>query len=174
MIEIIPTESITLVKHLGYQTYIPHYPHLWNDGGMEWYLHRCFNEQQLAADLADPALSYYAIRVEGQDAGLLKLVKDKTPDGFVLEKALYLEKIYFLKEFTGLGLGQQTMQWVCDQAVQWGFTCVWLMAMDTSTKAIASYERAGFQQIGNTHLDDQEFYRMKVEYRGMVVMRKEL
>ncbi len=174
MIEIVPTDSITLIKHLGYQTYTPHYPHLWNDGGMEWYMHRCFNKQQLAADLANSALSYYAIRVEGQDAGLLKLVKDKTPDGFVLEKALYLEKIYFLKAFTGLGLGQQTMQWVCEQAVQWGFTCVWLMAMDTSTKAIASYERAGFQQIGNTHLDDQVFYRMKPEYRGMVLMMKEL
>lgn len=174
MIEIVRIDDISRIKHLGYQTYAPHYPYLWNDGGMEWYMHRCFNEQQLATDLADSALTYYAIRFNEQDAGLLKLVKGKTPDGFDLEKALYLEKIYFLKEFTGLGLGQQTIQWVSDQAAQWGFSCVWLMAMDSANKTIASYQRAGFQQIGITRLDDQEFYRIKSAYRGMVIMKKEL
>ena len=104
----------------------------------------------------------------------MKLVKGKTPDGFTLEKALYLEKIYFLKEFTGLGLGQKTIAWVFEQARNSSIKMVWLMAMDSSHKAITSYEKAGFQQIGTTQLDDKEFQLMKPEYRGMVILKKDL
>lgn len=172
VIEIIEINDTSRIKHLGYQTYLPHYAHLWHEGGMDWYLHKCFNESQLVEDLTNSALTYYTIQYKGQDVGLLKLVKGKKPTGFELSNALYLEKIYFLKDFTGLGLGQACIQWVCQQAVDWGFDSVWLMAMDSSHKAVASYEKAGFVQIATTHLDDEEFLRMKAEYRGMVVMSK--
>ena len=66
------------------------------------------------------------------------------------------------------------MAWVDEQARQWGITNVWLMAMDSSEKAIKSYEKAGFVQIATTRLDDEVFYRLRTELRGMVVLQKEL
>ena len=95
MIEIVRIDDISRIKHLGYQTYAPHYPYLWNDGGMEWYMHRCFNEQQLATDLADSALTYYAIRFNEQDAGLLKLVKAKHLMALPWRKPCILKKSIF-------------------------------------------------------------------------------
>ncbi|MFN8357013.1 MAG: GNAT family N-acetyltransferase [Spirosomataceae bacterium] len=172
MLQIQPTRHIDQIQHLGYQTYLPHYPHLWHEGGAEWYLNRCFNESQLATELTNPAITYYAIYYQGQEVGLLKLVKYKTPSGELDDKALYLEKIYFSEGYTGMGLGQQTIQWVCEQAQQQGVEYIWLMAMDSSHKAIASYQKAGFVPIATTRLDDTDFRLMKSEYRGMVVLKR--
>ena len=43
--------------------------------------------------------------------------------------------------------------------------------MDSSKDAIAFYEKMGFQLCGTHYLD---FEPMKKEFRGMVVMKKEL
>lgn len=173
-LEVIPIRDIQKINHLGCQTYLPHYPHLWYKGGVEWYLDKCFSDRQLEMDLANPSLSYYAICLDGQEVGLLKLVRNKAPFGLHLDVSLYLEKIYFLKEFTGQGLGQKTISWVFEQARNSEIKTVWLMAMDSSHKTIASYEKAGFQQIGATRLDDKEFQLMKPEFRGMVILKKDL
>lgn len=174
LLDIIPIHTIEKINYLGYQTYLPHYPHLWEEGGVEWYLDKCFNDRQLEMDLANPSLSYYAICLDGQEVGLLKLVRNKAPFGLNPDVSLYLEKIYFLKEFTGQGLGQKTISWVFEQAQNSGIKMVWLMAMDSSHKTIVSYEKAGFQQIGTTRLDDEEFQLMKPEFRGMVILKKDL
>lgn len=174
ILEVIPIRTSEKINWLGCQTYLPHYPHLWYEGGVEWYLNKCFNDRQLEMELTNPSLSYYAICLDGQEVGLLKLVRNKAPLGLNPDTSLYLEKIYFLKEFTGLGLGQKAITWVFEQAQQFAIKTVWLMAMDSSHNAIASYEKAGFQQIGTTRLDDEEFRRMKPQFRGMVILKKDL
>lgn len=173
-LEVISIRTVQKINYLGCQTYLPHYPHLWYEGGVEWYLNKCFKKEQLELDLANPSLSYYAISWNGQEVGLLKLVRNKAPLGLNPDTCLYLEKIYFLKEFTGLGLGQKTINWVFEQAQNSAIKTVWLMAMDSSHKAIASYEKAGFQQMGTTRLDDEQFQLMKPEFRGMVLLKKDL
>jgi len=60
------------------------------------------------------------------------------------------------------------MQFAFNRAKELKRDCVWLMAMDTSEKPIAAYERAGFSQHSRTRLD---FEMMKEEYRGMIVMK---
>lgn len=164
------------IRDLGSRTYFPHYTHLWYDTqGIEWYMERCFGDNALKADFENPHLLYFAVRLNGENVGFLKLVKHKTPfENQPKESFLYLEKIYFLKEATGLGLGQKAMAWVDEQARQWGINKVWLMAMDSSLKTIQSYEKAGFVKIATTRLDDEVFCRLRAELRGMVVLQKEL
>lgn len=174
-VEVALLESISEIKELGCETYRPHYPHLWySPEGIEWYLDKCFSEAQLMLDLANPSIDYYVIRVNKEAAGILKLVKNKAPLDWDAQDCLYLEKIYFLKPFTGKGLGQTTMYWVFDQARRWQLKKVWLMAMDSSPKAIAGYQKAGFSLVAKTRLDDEEFCRLKSELRGMVILGKNL
>lgn len=164
------------IQDLGSRTYFPHYTYLWYDTqGIEWYMERCFGDNALKADFENPDLLYFAVRLNGKNVGFLKLVKHKTPlENQPKESFLYLEKIYFLKEATGLGLGQKAMAWVDEQARQWGINKVWLMAMDSSLKTIQSYEKAGFVKIATTRLDDEVFCRLRAELRGMVVLQKVL
>ena len=156
------------LRDIGIRSYLPHYTHLWKEGGIGWYMERCFAPEVLRAELADPNIEYYIASAEGRNIGILKLVlKKPLPDSNV-ENALYLEKIYFVKEWTGRGAGQKILKFVFNRAQELNRDCVWLMAMDTSEKAIAAYKKAGFSFHSRARLD---FELMREEFRGMVVMK---
>jgi diamine N-acetyltransferase len=160
--------DIRELRDIGNRTYLQHYLHLWNEGGMDWYLNRCFAPEVLQTDLADPNIEYYLIEDENQYVGILKLILRKPLPDSNIENALYLEKIYFIKEWTGRGAGQKLIQFVFNRAQELNRDCVWLMAMDTSDKAIAAYQRAGFTEHSLTRLD---FELMKEEFRGMIILK---
>ena len=156
------------LQDIGVRSYLPHYTHLWKAGGVDWYMRRCFADEVLQSELSDPNIEYYIAYEKGQSIGILKLVLQKPLPDSEIENALYLEKIYFIKEWTGKGVGRKLMEIAFNRAKELNCECVWLMAMDTSEKPIAAYQKAGFSIHSRTRLD---FEVMKEEYRGMVVLR---
>ena len=159
--------EIKALQAIGEHSYTPHYTHLWKPGGVEWYMRRCFADAVLETELADENIEYYIVTSESADIGILKVVLQKPVHDSEIENALYLEKIYFVKEWTGKGVGRKFIQFDFERARELSRDCVWLMAMDTSDKPVAAYQRAGFQIHSRTRLD---FEIMKEEFRGMVVM----
>lgn len=157
------------LQDIGIRSYLPHYTHLWKADGVDWYMRRCFADEVLQFELSDPNIEYYIAQAEGQNIGILKLVLHKPLPDSNIENALYLEKIYFVKEWTGKGVGRKLIEFVFKRAKKLKRVCVWLMAMDTSEKPVAAYKRAGFVIHSRTRLD---FEKMKEEFRGMVVMKK--
>ena len=158
------------LQRIGIDSYVPHYAHLWKLNGMEWYLERCFGDKFLQKELVNPNVEYYIVENDSEAIGVVKLVlKKPLPDSDV-ENALYLEKIYFIKDWTGKGIGRKLIEFAVNRAAELNRECVWLMAMDTSAKPIAAYERAGFELHCYTNLGD-EFELMKEEFRGMAVMK---
>ena len=156
------------LQEIGVASYLPHYTHLWKPGGVDWYMNRCFADEVLQNELSDENLEYYFVRVDGQNIGFLKLVLQKSVPDSDIKNALYLEKIYFVKEWTGKGIGRELIRFAVKRAQTLNRDCVWLTAMDTSEKPIAAYEKAGFRIHARTKLD---FELMKENYRGMVVMK---
>ncbi len=158
------------LREIGNKSYVPHYAHLWKPGGVEWYLNRCFGDENLQKELIDANIEYYIATFAEKDIGILKIVLQKALPDSNVENALYLEKIYFVKEWLGKGFGTKIIDFAMRRAKDLGRQCVWLMAMDTSTKPIAAYEKAGFEISSRTRLND-EFALMKEEFRGMVIMK---
>ncbi len=158
------------LRDIGIKSYVPHYAHLWKPNGIEWYMNRCFGDETLQKELSDSNIEYYIIENEGENIGMIKLVLKKSLPDSEIENALYLEKIYFVKEWTGKGIGRKLIDFALRRAAELGRDCVWLMAMDTSAKPIEAYEKAGFTVNSYTRLGD-EFELMKEEFRGMVVMK---
>jgi diamine N-acetyltransferase len=161
-------ENLRELQAIGVESYLPHYTHLWKPNGVEWYMNRCFGDENLKKELADKNIEYYIIENEGENIGMMKLVLRKPLPDSEIENALYLEKIYFVKEWTGKGVGRKFIDFALHRAAELERGCVWLMAMDTSEKPIAAYQRAGFVIHSRTRLD---FEVMKEEFRGMVVMK---
>jgi diamine N-acetyltransferase len=158
------------LQRVGRATYEPYYPHIWYEGGMDWYMERCFGRENLLADFADPNIAYYfAQNAKGEMVGLLKLGLQKTVPDTARANALYLEKIYLMPAFLGQGAGQKMMDFVFAKAREMGREAVWLMVMQSGP--VAAYERAGFQVIGTTHWD---FDFLQVEQRGGYVMLRAL
>src|SRR5688572_5060041 len=102
--------DIIELQDIGIRSYVPHYSHLWKEGGIEWYLQRCFAPENLQREIADANIEYYIVAAENQNVGILKLVLQKPLPDSDLENSLYLEKIYFVKEWTGKGVGRKLMQ----------------------------------------------------------------
>ena len=163
-------QNLRELRDIGVKSYLPHYAHLWKPNGIEWYMNRCFGDETLQKELTDSNIEYYIIENEGENIGMMKLVLKKTLPDSNIENALYLEKIYFIKEWTGKGVGRKLIEFALRRAAELKRDCVWLMAMDTSAKPIEAYEKAGFTVNSYTRLGD-EFELMKKEFRGMVVMK---
>lgn len=159
------------LREIGIKSYVPHYTHLWNTNGLEWYLERCFGAEFLNNEIADPNIEYYIISSEDEDIGILKLVLQKSLPDSEVDNALYLEKIYFVKQWTGRGVGREIMNFAFERAKELKRDYVWLVAMDTSDKPIAAYEKAGFTIHSHRFLD---FELMKDEFKGTFVMKKKL
>lgn len=157
------------LRGIGIKSYLPHYSHLWKTGGVKWYMNRCFGEDFLVNEIADENVEYYIVENDGENIGMMKIVLQKKVPNSEIENALYLEKIYFVKEWTGRGVGRKSIDFVLLRAGELWRDCVWLEAMDTAAKPIAAYEKAGFAQHSRVRLSD-EFELMKEEFRGMIVL----
>jgi RimJ/RimL family protein N-acetyltransferase len=162
-------EDLKEVQDIGARTYIQHYAYLWEEGGVRWYLQKCFGDEVLRAELADPNVEYYIMTAERENVGFLKLILRKALPESNVENALYLEKIYFVKEWTGKGVGRELIKLAFERAAELDRDCVWLTAMDTSDKPIAAYERAGFVFHARTRYD---YELIKKELRDAVVLKK--
>jgi GNAT superfamily N-acetyltransferase len=156
------------LRDIGIKSYVPHYAHMWKPDGLEWYLDRCFSDEFLKNELVDPNVEYYIISSAGQNIGILKLVLQKPMPDSDIENALYLEKIYFIKEWTGKGVGRELMNFTIERAREIKSDCVWLVAMDTAEKPVQAYERAGFKIHTHQLLD---FELLKDEFIGTFVMK---
>lgn len=148
---------------------LSNYTHLWQPGGLDWYMEHCFGIENLTAEFADANIEYLLAtdQTDGQTIGFLKLVLQKPMPGGQSANALYLEKIYLLPAFFGRGIGQNLLQFVLEKAVQLGREAVWLMVMKTGPRKV--YERAGFKTVGEMPID---FELLHEHERGLWVMVK--
>jgi len=156
------------LRDIGIKSYVPHYAQMWKPDGLNWYLNRCFGDEFLQNELVDANVEYYIISSAEQNIGILKLVLQKPLPDSDIENALYLEKLYFIKEWTGKGVGRELMNFAFERAKEINCDCVWLVAMDTADKPIRAYEKAGFTIHSRKLLD---FELMRDEFRGTFVMK---
>jgi diamine N-acetyltransferase len=161
------------VQTIGHATYLPYYRHVWQRGGLEWYLELCFGEQSLAEQLNTPDIYYFLphTQQEQQPIALLKLrhpspIPD-TPDAV---SALCLEKIYLMPDFYRQGWGQRLMDWVFDYARKNNYEWVWLNVMHSSP-AEQAYTKAGFERFKPIRFDYEQL--LPQEREGWL-MRKRL
>lgn len=181
-IEEITTADAERLAKLAKRAYLPHYAHLWFDGG-KWYTETMYAADKLAAEIADPNVVYVIASVENNDVGYMKLTLDyplSIGQGFSLgagngsaieaPNALYLDRIYLTENAVGQGIGTRLVQLSVEIAQKSNKTAIWLAAMDSST-AVKMYEKMGFATCGTWQLD---FEKMRPEYRGMVLMVKDL
>ena len=161
--------NLTELREIGIKSYLPHYTHLWKTGGVEWYMNRCFGDVSLEKELSDSNIEYFIVSSEKENIGILKLVLQKPIPNSEIEDALYLEKVYFIKEWTGKGAGKKAIDFTFERARKLKRECVWLVVMDTAEKPIAAYERSGFEIHSKEKLD---FELMKEEFRGTLIMKR--
>ncbi len=157
---------------LAKNIYREYYLHLWLPGGAEWYMNQyAYAAGKIAAELNDSNNLHYIVYDNESAAGYLKLRTNASLTGHADNTCLEIERIYLHKKSAGKGLGRQLMLFCEQVARQHNKACLFLKAMDSSSGAIAFYEKMGYSYCGSHTLS---FPLMKEKYRGMVIMKKEI
>jgi len=168
-IETCTQDDIKDLIKVSIKSYLEHYTYLWFDNGTN-YIKSNFNADKLSEEISDTSSILFLIRDGQKPVGLIKLNIDSKTDNFSADVALELERIYFIKEASGKGLGKKAIEFVKDFAKQKGKKAIWLKAMQSST-VVEFYKKQGFTIAGETYLNYPE---IKSEFQKMFIMRLDL
>lgn len=145
------TADAALLVDLGANTFRETFEADNTPENMAAYLNSAFNEAVLVGELTDPA-SCFLIAYSGETAvGYTKLRTGPAPDEVGDPNAIELQRIYVLKAWLGHKIGAALMQASLNEAVAKGHNTIWLGVWERNPRAIAFYQKWGFEQVG-THI----------------------
>ncbi|MFC5284489.1 GNAT family N-acetyltransferase [Pedobacter alpinus] len=108
-------EDINDLLFIAKTSYQDHYTYLWDDEGVKS-ISTNFSLTQLQKELSNPNSPFYLLYYQQKLVGFLKLNLDSEVTDYSSIDALELERIYFIKEATGKGLGKIVLEFVIDLA----------------------------------------------------------
>jgi putative acetyltransferase len=110
---------------------------------------------------AVPKAIYFVVENNGKIIGGVGIKQLDNSDENICE----LQKMYFLPEARGLGLGKKLMDLCIDKATEFGFESCYIETMTYMEAALKLYRKSGFeyleQQIGNTGHNSCEVWMLK-------------
>lgn len=128
---------------------------------MHKFLERNYTSDAIKAELKDVNNIYYLLQYNGQPVGFSKIVLNAKHPNISAENATLLDRIYVLKEFYGLKLGLELLNFNITLAKENNQLGIWLYAWIGNTRAVSFYQKAGFKITGShkyyvteTHYDE--------------------
>lgn len=164
-----------LLSDLAKKIYIPHYPYLWNEGGIDWYINEyAYPVEKISKEIADSNNLHFIVYLNKEPIGYLKLNINANSKGFDPNTTLELERIYILNTCIQKGVGTQLVNFTKAIAAKYHKKEIILKAMDSAARALAFYKKNGFEVVGDFQLPAHIFTLMKPAFRGMYVLKHAL
>ena len=126
---------------------------------MNEFLERNYNNEAVRKELNDINNIYYIINYNDKPAGFSKIILNAKHPSIVTENVTKLDRIYLLKEFYGLKLGLELLNFNIELARRNNQSGMWLYTWIGNTRAVNFYLKAGFTIIGS-----HKFYVTKTHY----------
>ncbi|MCB0476674.1 MAG: GNAT family N-acetyltransferase [Crocinitomicaceae bacterium] len=144
-------ESIQQIEELGREIWTEHYTPIIGIEQVNYMLDKFQSARAITEQIGEGYL-YYQLVEEGELIGYLAIQKR--------EESLFLSKIYVRKDQRGKGFGRQAMEFVFDQAKAMNCEKVNLTVNKYNEGSIKSYEKMGFQNVGDAVFDIGEGFVM--------------
>ncbi len=168
MLQIVGIHDPKKIEVIGRETYKQHFADIWSAEGLENYLNSHFSQEVLASQLKTAHVRYYIPCYENQEAGIVKIKLKSQIPAPPFDSGFELEKIYLLKNFTGLGMGTQILSVFTDMALNEGEEFLWLDVLKNNKRAKKLYHSAGFDTVGEIN------FATDIQKIDMWIMRKQL
>jgi diamine N-acetyltransferase len=117
-------------------------------GDIQDYIISNFSTEQVRRELEDHHSVFLVALTEGVLIGYAKLRAGKAPPPVTGPEPIELQRIYLDPAWLGMGIGQALLMACLTSAAERGFKSMWLGVWQENQRAIAFYQRAGFQQVG--------------------------
>ena len=142
-----PEDAVVLAE-LGARTFSETFAADNTPEDMAAYLDASFNLAQQAAELSDPASTFFIAEVGGLAAGYAKLHAGEPAEGIEGAKPVELVRLYVLREWLGRGVGEALMRACVDEAQRAGHETIWLGVWERNGRAQAFYRKWNFRAVG--------------------------
>ncbi|MEM9078130.1 MAG: GNAT family N-acetyltransferase [Bacteroidota bacterium] len=136
-------DLVSIYITTGVTSYKQHYLHLWENRNPTPYLSTSFTPEILNQELADNNIENYLVKADETTIGIVKIIKDQALDEFDAGVSLLVQKIYLLKEYSGMGYGQQLISLLTIYAIKLEKRILWLDTMQKGN-ALQFYLKNGF------------------------------
>ena len=138
---------------------------------MNEYLDNHYNDEAIQKELSDPNNIYHIINYNGNAAGFSKIVLNAEHPNIPQKNVTKLDRIYLLKEFYGLKLGLELLQFNIELSKANGQSGLWLFTWVGNKRAVDFYTKTGFRVIGShqfkvTETHSNENYHMLLDLTG--------
>ncbi len=169
LIRRITSKDIFQLQNIGKQTFTETFSDSNTKENLQKYLETSFSETKLIEELSNPHSEFYFAMSENQPIGYLKVNFGASQTEIQDETSLEIERIYVLRAFQGLKVGQLLFDKAMDIARQHHVNYVWLGVWEENQRAIRFYEKNGFV-VFNKHIfklgaDEQTDWMMKLELK---------
>ena len=118
------------------------------------YIRATITTAHIATELADARSTFFLLeQPDGTAVGYAKLRRHRPPRQMPepyrrMGSAVEIQRIYLLQSSIGQGQGRMLMQHCLDWARTEGYKAVWLGVWERNNRALAFYEKIGFQRFG--------------------------
>jgi diamine N-acetyltransferase len=140
--------DVDLLINLGIKTFRDTFEAVNTPGDMKLYLDKNFNDERIGREIGEEG-SVFFLAFDGDDAvGFARVRRGENQSGLNAQNFLEIERLYAVKEHHGKQVGKVLMQTCLDYSKQQGCDTVWLGVWEHNPRAIAFYEKWGFEKFG--------------------------
>ena len=142
--------DVALLQQIGRTTFDDTFGNTCTKEDMRGVLDLFFNSAQVALELQDESDNFFFFEQDGIAKGYLRInAKHACPlESFQNRKSIELVRLYILKEFHGLGVANELMNFALDFARNNGFDLMYLSVWEYNFRARGFYEKHGFVNTG--------------------------
>jgi ribosomal protein S18 acetylase RimI-like enzyme len=162
-------EDLEELRDMSVETFTDTFAIYNTAGNLAHYLATAYAEPVLAAELTNPESFFYFLEVGGQTVGYLKLNIGDAQTEPMGNDSLEIQRIYIRKAFQRQGWGRVLIEATEDIARQHGKSQIWLGVWDQNHKAMAFYQKLGFELTGESH----DFF-LGSDHQTDLIMQKSL
>lgn len=162
------TNDAAKLAAIGRMTFVETFAHANTKEDMQQYVSKAFTEKQLLQELAEPGTTFLMAFERDRLAGYAKLRSSHNPTELKDHKALELQRIYARKFYQGKKVGKQLMEYSVDVAKAMGFDTLWLGVWEYNPRAIAFYEKWGFEKFG------EQTFTLGFDVQTDILMKKRI
>jgi len=148
IIKATPKIASTL-SHIGKITFIESHGSSAKTEDINDYVTAKYTDEIMAKELANPKNNYHLLYYNNKVAGYTNIVFDEPYPGSPVNNVTKLDRIYLMKEFYGLKLGEALLQFDIALARANNQSGLWLYTWTENKRAVSFYERSGFKIIGS-------------------------
>jgi ribosomal protein S18 acetylase RimI-like enzyme len=141
-------KDIDTLVSLGIKTFRDTFDEFNDPKNMMLYITSTFTKKIVEAEMEQPGTVFFLAFDGRKAAGYAKLRTSQSPVGPNRANDLEIERLYVHRDYFGKRVGHMLMQTCLALAQKKGYEVLWLGVWENNARAIAFYEKNGFERFG--------------------------